>query len=231
MKPWVKSEFSFFAFAKTGRGKTVTANAIHAGTDRLSIFWNCQRKPYIRGKTVHYSGSSDDGKLAEIVRSGADKIDVQPTNDDPETLAALVDWCWPLASSGVRLMLTVDEAVDYAPNGSKGTPVHRLMKRGREPGDSEGGIKGGLISQRYSEVEKSARSEAEYLIIVGIPDKGDWDRLEKVGIDMAELENRHSQDKFIATVDGGESVSRAVSVYRGGERIQGPMLTASRYAE
>jgi len=232
MRPWIQSEFALFAIGKTGRGKTVFGNAVHAASDRLSVFWNAQDKGYVRGKRVQYRGSADHQKLASAVRGGAERLNVVPTEDSPEVLSDLVDWLWHLASNGVRIHVVVDESHDYAPTGSKGTPVHRLAKRGRSPGSGDGGIKTTLLSQRFVALERGARTEAEYLAVVGIPDGEDWDQLEKKArIDLEELEQRHSQEKFLFTVDGGETVSRAFSVYQNGERIAGPSIVASKYAD
>lgn len=215
----------------TGSGKTVVANAIHAASDRLSVFFNVQAKGYIRGQPIQYSGAHDNSKIRDAVAGGATKLDIRPKSiSGQEEHQALTELLFRLASGGVKLSVFNDEAHEYGSLDE--SSVTRLHKRGRSFGDEGGAIKSWSISQRWTSINKSARSEAEYLVTVGLPPTADRDLLEdERGFPFDQVRESHNRARWKDTVEGGEEVSRAFSVERNGEIAYGPKKAAAKYAE
>jgi len=230
LPPFIASEYHAVVGGETGAGKTVACNAMHANVPRISIFFNTQWKGYIRGETIEYSGEQDNHKIAGAIDAGATRLDVRPQSVDPEEEhEALTTALFELARAGYQLACFNDEVHEYG--NTKGSSVHKLHKRGRDPGDGPGGIKTVSISQRYLSHEKSCRSEAMYYLQVGRPAKQDQDALENErAYQFDTVTERHSRDQFIMRDDSGETVSRAFSVDKNGELVYGPEVAHERYA-
>lgn len=230
--PFIGSEYHGIVAGETGAGKTVVCNAIHTNiVDRISFFFNTQWKGYIAGETIEYAGEQDNQKIAAALARGATKFDIRPHSVDPEEEhEALTDALFQLAREGIKLACFNDEVHEYG--ATKGSSVHRLHKRGRDPGEGPGGIKTVSISQRYVSHEKSTRSEAMYFIQVGRPATQDRDALEEEReYQFDTVAERHSKEQFIMRDDSGETVSRAFSVDKNGELVYGPEVAHERYAE
>lgn len=123
----------------TGSGKTTLAEELHADTLRLSIFLNMQDEVSVKGHRIE-ADEWDVRLLAEH-----DKINVIPS-DDPDGYDPLIEairrdtfalgktiqtgrgrrnkWC----------VIFVDEAHEAAPEGTRGTALHRLIKRAARHG-------------------------------------------------------------------------------------------------
>lgn len=232
---FIHSQFHGGIVGPTGSGKTVVANAIHAGTDRISFFFNSQWKGYVRGETVKYGGPGDNEKIRAALEGGARKFDIRPIGDEQEAHEALTDLLFTLALGGVKVAVFNDEAHDYG--ATTDSSVHTLHKRGRSPGDQGGAIKVWSISQRYVSFERSARTEMEYLAQVGIPAGADRDALEEErstgahAYPFEELEEAHRRTEYQQTVEGGETVSRAFSIERNSKIVFGPTMADPKYAE
>lgn len=225
---FVNSPFHMTIVGRTGRGKTVVANQISAVTDRLSVFFNSQSKGYVRGQAIRYRGSQDNSRLRSAIQNGASILNVKPVTDDgTRELDALTEWMWPLAEGDVRFSLFVDEAQDIDPD-----LLVRLHKRGRDPGAGAGGIKMHSISQRFTTIPKSARTETTYTVLVGVPDSGDQTMLEsQKDVPFEQVQSLHAEDRWMDTVEGGETVSRAFSVVKDGRIVFGPTMAAQKYAD
>lgn len=226
------SEYHCVVAGETGAGKTVVCNALHTGIrDRLSVFFNTQHKGYVRGETIDYRGAEDNDKIARALDQGATKLDIRPRSVVPdEEHEDLTDLLFRLAKEGVRMAVFNDEVHEYG--NQKGSSVHRMHQRGRDPGEGPGGMKVFSISQRYVNHETSARSECKYFLQVGLPASQDRDALEderSYPFDM--VADSHDNQRFIDTVEGGETVSRAFSVEKNGEIIFGPKRVPAKYAE
>lgn len=225
---FLNSPFHATIVAKTGRGKTVVANAIASATKRIAVVLNTQAKGYIRGQRIRYSGPQDDGKVNSAIRRGARMLNIIPETDDgTRELHGLKDLFWPLAEGDVDVSFYVDEAQDIDPD-----LLVRLHKRGRDPGPGEGGIKMHSISQRFTSIPKSARTETTYTILVGVPDDGDESMLKsQKSVPFDQICGLHSRAKWLREVKGGEYVSHAFSVVKDGEIVFGPTMAAPRYAD
>lgn len=229
---FVTSQFHGTIGGETGAGKTAVGNCIHAAVrDRLSFFFNSQRKPYIWGKTVEYRGAEDNDKIRNALRRGVTKFDIRPESLVPdEEHEDYTELLFRLAENGVSTVSINDEAHEYG--GSKGSSVHRLHKRGREFGAQNGQIKSWSISQRYIGNETSSRSEAKYYLQVGLPKPADEDKLrDERNFPFDAVRTSHQQERFQDMTKGGETVSRAFSVTKGSEVVFGPRRIDAKYAE
>lgn len=228
--PWVRSQFHAVVQGPTGVGKTGVANTISAAiTERLVFFFNTQHKGYVWGETIEYRGEEDNHKILSALKKGVTKFDIRPESLDPdEEHADLVDFLFGLSKQGVRSAIINDESHEYG--GQKNSSVHKLMSRGRAFGDSGGAIKSINLSQRFVGHEASSRSEAKYCIQVGLPKEKDESFLRKErGFPVEKVRELHSQPRFEDVTEGGETVSRAVSVEKQGDIEWGPYRVHPRY--
>lgn len=228
---FMRSPYHGIITGQTGAGKTVVANALHAASDRPSVFFNTQHKGYVRGETIDYGGSVDDSKIRDAFARGATRLDVRPRSiDGADEHEDLTDLAFRLAKGGVKLTIVNDEVHEYG--AQKNSSVHRLHKRGRSPGDQGGAIKVWSISQRYTSVERSCRTECEYLVQVGLPSPADRELLdEERAFPFDLVHESHDQQQYKHEVEGGEFVSRAFSVERNGGVVYGPKVADAKYAQ
>lgn len=232
---WIQSKYHISAFGETGAGKTVLANQIFGseGNDRIGICLNVQEKGYIRGKEIRVS-SPDQliQELANGIQEGVENFNVIPyTDTGTDELAAISDFVFPMAKSGVRFLIVADEAHEIARSGEKGTPLHRLHKKGRDPGEGDGGIKMVTLTQSPASLDNDVLRQSKYHVWVGEPNKMEKEYLNTFDFPTETVMDLNTKDQCMFEESGGEEISHCFTVVKNGEVYTGPHLANPKFAE
>lgn len=150
---------------RTDTGKTTFAKKLHEHTDKTSIFFNTQDEDVVGHRTKKW----DKNLLAEHR-----KINFIPDENEEIGSIQLNEIYYDLRhitedlndrSRKTRFIVFVDESHEYAPNGAKGTPLHKIFKRGHRYG-----IRGISMTQRPAELDKGIVTQANFHVIFDVDD-------------------------------------------------------------
>lgn len=147
----------------TGSGKTHFARHLHANTIRKSIFLNPQDEPGVVGVRVE--------KWDARLLAKHDKLNVIPPEDPQDYEAMLEEIRRDLFELGKNIqgargrpnkwvILWVDEAQEVAPEGTRSSSLHRVIKRGRRHG-----ITVGVITQAPADLAKGVLKQCQTHVI------------------------------------------------------------------
>jgi len=168
-------------FGATGSGKTTYANQILRAWKGPALAINTQGEPLFGAKV---SLSMRDDELVSLLRKGH-KLNLEPPPDDNQArliLDALIPRLIGRAVWKPRLLLLVDEAHVYAPNG-KGSPLQLIARRGRK-----WGVCGLWISQRPADLSKTLVTQAGQVAIFETMWETTYFR--SYGLDVDEIKRR-----------------------------------------
>lgn len=201
---WLSDFAPILICGGTQNGKTVTANCIqHQAADAVSIVWNPEPEPFIRGRVAESIG--DVGRLID---AGARCIDYRPTSwqtddlrDEHEQLVEMLFRLNDPHDFDQPFLLVTDELHEIAPSGGPETSVHRAHKRGEKRGVQQLGI-----SQDYATIPNTVIRQSSYKLYVGRPDEFEESYMADHGLPFDEL--RQNDEHQAAVVQGGQVVDR-----------------------
>lgn len=201
---WLQDHEPILIAGGTQNGKTVAANCIqHLASDRVSLVWNPEPEPFIRGREA-----VSLKQVARYIDAGVKCIDYRPqsweTSDLRDEHAQLVKLLFAMNDPHQfeqAFLLVSDELHEFAPEGGPETSAHRAVKRG-----AKRGVKHLGISQDFRLIPNTITSQSDYQIYVGAPPADDRDYLEGRHLPFDELlENEEHQ---AAVIHGGQVIDR-----------------------
>jgi len=232
---WIKSKYHAGIFGETGAGKTVLANHIYGSPhyERVCFFLNVQEKGYIRGLEIQ--ASNPKGMLEKIKRgldNGRSRFNIIPASENGvDELKVLTPLMFKMAKGGAKIAVFVDECQDIAPSNQKGTVLHKIHKKGREPGTEGGGIKSFALTQSPASVDNDILRQSKYHVWVGEPNKMEKSYLNSFDFPTQRVRDLNTSDGCMFEESGGEVISHCYTVVKNGEVMTGPHLAKEKYSK
>jgi hypothetical protein len=188
---WYNDNKNIGIFGPTQNGKTTFANNLHGKSNRIGVFFNHDDEPFVTGVPAR--------NVREVIAqmsNGQSKIDLQmamfETNAE-EKLESIVKTLMVMGEkNNAEFIFTIDEAHEFAPEGSRNTPVHLAAKRGLKRG-----MKCQVITQDPATLSNSVTRQMDYLVWVGpaSPQSINYMR-ERMNIDNADVFGQNNQYEY-----------------------------------